>query len=64
MKTPPFQIKMYGPNALLLEWPKKVAPDILMDILSFQDYLSKNHLKGDSWEFIPIYHSLTLINRT
>ena len=64
MNAPPFQIKTYGPNALLLEWPKKVALDILMDILSFQEYLRKNHLRGDSWEFVPIYHSLTLINRT
>jgi inhibitor of KinA len=64
MKTPPFKVRMYGTNALLLEWPKKVALDILMDILSFQEYLRKNHLRGDFWEFIPIYHSLTLINRT
>lgn len=64
MKKPPFEIKKYGPNALLLEWPKRVDLEILMDILSFQDFLSKNYLKGDSWEFVPIYHSLTLINRT
>jgi len=64
MKTPPFEIKMYGPNALILEWPKKVDLSILMDILAFQVYLRKNHLDGDSWEFIPIYHSLTLINRS
>ena len=64
MKSPPFQIKPYGPDALLLEWPKKVDLDILMDILSFQQYLSKNHLAGDAWEFVPVYHSLTVINRT
>ena len=63
MKTPPFDIKMFGPDAILLEWPKRVALDILMDILSFEDYLRKNHLSGDSWEFVPVYHSLTLINR-
>lgn len=64
MKTPPFQIKKYGGYALLLEWPKKVDLEILMDILSFRDYLIKNHLTGKAWEFVPIYHSLTLINRS
>ena len=62
MKKPPFTIKHYGPGALLLEWPKKVAPEILMDILAFEKYLRQNHLKGDCWEFVPIYHSLTLIH--
>ena len=64
MKTPPFEIKKYGSNALLLEWPKRVDLKILMEILSFQEYLRKNHLPGDFWEFVPIYHSLTLINRS
>ncbi|MEJ2585401.1 MAG: 5-oxoprolinase subunit PxpB [Robiginitalea sp.] len=62
MNTPPFEIKTYGPDALLLEWPKKVSLKILMDILSFQEYLRKNHLTEEAWEFIPIYHSLTLIH--
>ena len=64
MTTPPFEIKKYGSNALLLEWPKRVDLKILMEILSFQEYLRKNHLPGDFWEFVPIYHSLTLINRS
>lgn len=63
MRTPPFEINKYGPNALLLEWPKRVDLKILMEILSFQDFLKEKHLSGDSWEFVPIYHSLTLINR-
>jgi len=63
MNAPPFDIKMYGPNALLLQWPRKVDLKILMNILSFQEYLRKNHLSEDAWEFVPIYHSLTLINR-
>lgn len=63
MRNPPFTIKPFGPTALLLEWPKKVDTDILMDILGFREYLIKNHLTGPDWELIPVYHSLTLINR-
>ncbi len=63
MKTPPFNVKSYGPNALLLEWPRKVDLSILMDILTFQNYLQENHLTEEAWEFVSIYHSLTLINR-
>lgn len=64
MKEAPFDIKRYGPRALLLEWPRKVDPDILMDILSFRDYLAGTRLKEGSWEFVPVYHTLTLIDPT
>jgi inhibitor of KinA len=63
MSEVPFIIKAYGPEALLLEWPKVVDPDILMDILGFRDFLLENHLRERGWELIPVYHSLTLINR-
>lgn len=63
MSAPPFTIKTFGPTALLLEWPNRVEVDILMDILSFREYLLRHHLTGPDWELIPVYHSLTLINR-
>ena len=34
-----------------------------MDILGFREYLLKKHLLEPGWELIPVYHSLTLINR-
>jgi allophanate hydrolase subunit 1 len=64
MSAPPFTIKPFGPAALLLEWPNRVDEDILMDILGFRESLLKHHLLGPDWELIPVYHSLTLINRT
>ena len=63
MSTPPFTIKPFGPNALLLEWPNRVDVDILMDILGFRAHLLQYHLLGPEWEMIPVYHSLTIINR-
>lgn len=64
MSATPFTIKPFGATALLLEWPKKVDTDTLMDILSFKDYLITKHLLEPHWELIPVYHSLTLINRS
>ena len=63
MSEVPFTIKAYGAEALLLEWPNTVDPEILMDILGFRDHLLENHLLENGWELIPVYHSLTLINR-
>ncbi|MGB5653373.1 MAG: 5-oxoprolinase subunit PxpB [Robiginitalea sp.] len=64
MSGTPFTIKPFGQTALLLEWPKRVEVDILMDILGFREYLLKRHLLGPDWELTPVYHSLTLINRS
>ena len=36
---------------------------ILMDILGFRSHLLQHHLLGPEWELIPVYHSLTIINR-
>jgi inhibitor of KinA len=63
MNKVPFTIKPFGASALLLEWPKKVDTDILMDILGFRDELLENHLLEPGWELIPVYHSLALINQ-
>jgi inhibitor of KinA len=63
MSNPPFTIKPFGDSALLLEWPQKVDTDILMDILGFREYLLAHHLLEPTWELVPVYHSLTLINR-
>ena len=62
MKNLPFVIKSFGTYALVLEWPAVVDSDILEEILRFKEYLQNSHLKGSGWEFVPIYHSLTLID--
>ena len=63
MKSAPFTVRPYGPNALTLEWPARVDEEVLDDILHFAQYLGENHLKDPNWEFIPVYHTLTLVNR-
>lgn len=63
MSPPPFRIKPYGPKAVLLEWPARVEMEILFDILGFASYLKKGRLEEPRWEYVPIYHSLTLICR-
>jgi len=60
VKPPPFRIKAYGPEAVLLEWPEAVSEDILTDVLGFADYLREHCLKEAAWELVPIYHSLLL----
>lgn len=61
MKSFPITIKPFGKSALLIEWPNKVDESILYDILRFQKHLS---LELDaSWEFIPVYNSLTLVRQ-
>jgi len=60
----PITTKPYGANAILIEWPKEVAPEILNDILQFINHLKSHCLNGTEWEFIPAYNSLTLIHRT
>ena len=61
MSEIPFAIKPYGPRALLLEWPARVDPAILEDILGFAQDLQNHYLPAPDWELIPIYHTLTLI---
>lgn len=45
----------------MVEWPKKVEEDILLDILRFVQYLKDQRLNENEWEFIPAYNSLTLV---
>jgi inhibitor of KinA len=63
MNEVPFQIKPFGPEALLLEWPAGVSEETLMDVLGFMRYLNDNHLPETQWGLIPVYHSLTLISQ-
>ncbi len=63
MNPPPFRIKPFGPRAVLLEWPSRLELEILFDILGFAAYLKKGRLAETQWEYVPIYHSLTLISR-
>ena len=55
----PITLKPFGKNAILIEWPQRVDETILRDILAYQRFLQAQ-LK-DSWEMIPAYNSLTLI---
>ncbi len=55
----PITLKPFGKNAILLEWPQRVDEAILLDILAYQRFL-QTQLK-DSWEMVPAYNSLTLI---
>ncbi len=59
MKSYPIDIKPFGENAILLEWPNKVEEEILYDILDFMDFLKSQ--KGVDCEMIPAYNSLTVI---
>lgn len=61
MSSLPFTIKPFGSHAVLLEWPGLVEMEILADILGFSHYLKSVLKPEDQWEFVPVYHSLTLI---
>ncbi|MFM1878981.1 MAG: hypothetical protein RLZZ241_1847 [Bacteroidota bacterium] len=60
----PFSIKNFGTYALLLEWEGNVNTETLFDMLGFAAYLKKEHLNESSWEFVPIYKSLLLLNKS
>ncbi len=55
----PITLKPFGKTAILIEWPSKVDEAILSDILSYQEFV-RGKLEG-SWELVPAYNSLTLI---
>ncbi|WP_350285668.1 5-oxoprolinase subunit PxpB [uncultured Croceitalea sp.] len=60
MKRFPINIKPFGEQAILIEWPNIVSEAVLSDILSFKNQL-KEHL-SQGFELIPAYNSLTLIS--
>ncbi|MEX0272791.1 MAG: 5-oxoprolinase subunit PxpB [Flavobacteriaceae bacterium] len=59
----PLHIRPFGSRALLLQWPNRVDEAILDDILEFRHFLTQEKLPSNEWETIPVYHSLTLVNR-
>lgn len=63
MKQSPFSVKRFGPNALLLQWTGEANDDVLFDVLGFASFLKKQCLSEMDWEMVPVYNSLTLINR-
>ncbi|GGW32396.1 5-oxoprolinase subunit PxpB [Arenibacter certesii] len=63
MKNYNISFRQFGLHTILVEWPKKVEEDVLLDILKFVRHLKKNHLYVPEWEFIPAYNSLTLVCR-
>ncbi len=62
MKHYSLNIKPFGKNAILLEWPQIVSEDILDDILAFKEAFKNNVPTADNWELVPAYSSLTLIS--
>jgi KipI family sensor histidine kinase inhibitor len=63
MKTYSIVIKPFGENAVLIEWPNKVEESILQDILQYCNHLKSKCLDLKSWELIPAYNSLLLLNK-
>lgn len=59
-----FRIKPFGTRAVLLEWPAEVHTDILEDIVGFVEFLQAGPMPVSQWEFVPVYHSLTLISKS
>nr|WP_299167349.1 5-oxoprolinase subunit PxpB [uncultured Allomuricauda sp.] len=60
MKSYPINIKQYGQNSVLVEWPNIVDEAILEDILQFVESFKNLNLAG--WEMSAAYNSLTLVN--
>ncbi len=60
MKSYPITIRPFGESAILIEWPAVVDEKILEDILQFNRLLQMEF--DASWEVVPAYNSLTLIN--
>jgi len=60
VKSYPITIRPFGESALLIEWPIAVDEKILEDILQFNQLLQKEF--DATWELVPAYNSLTLIN--
>lgn len=63
MKSYDINIKPFGKQAILIEWPNEVDEQILEDILQFQFHLKQDHLNELEWEMVAAYNSLTLIHR-
>ncbi|MBU2946270.1 5-oxoprolinase subunit PxpB [Zobellia uliginosa] len=63
MNSYPISIRPFGIHAILLEWPSRVDVAILEDILQFTQYIKECCLKGEEWEIVPAYNSVTLIYR-
>jgi len=63
MNSYPIHSKPFGEHAILIEWPNEIERAILDDILIFIEHLKSTRLKESSWEMVPAYNSLALINR-
>ena len=63
MNSYPIHSTPFGQHAIIIEWPNEIERAILDDILNFMEHLKTTRLIESSWEMVPAYNSLTLINR-
>ena len=57
-------IKTFGQNALLIEWPEQVDPNILRDMLRLRTALQRAEFKAPHWDLVPAYRSMAVISNT
>ena len=60
MKKYPLKFKSFGNSAILIEWPQKIAKDILEDIRIFSDKIEGRSIK-EIQEVNFVYASLLII---
>ncbi len=60
MKNYPINIRPFGENAMLVEWPNEVSESILNEVLQFEKFLKEK--LPQYFEFVPAYNSLAVIN--
>ncbi|MGX1929981.1 5-oxoprolinase subunit PxpB [Flagellimonas sp. 2504JD4-2] len=60
VKNYSINIKPFGKQAVLIEWPKQVDESILEDILDFSNAFKS--LSLPNWEMSAAYNSVTLVN--
>ena len=64
MSQYPISLKPFGEQAILIEWPSRVEEEILHNLLEFAEFLRKEKLGEQNWEYILAYNSLTLVHNT